>query len=123
MKPPSDRTPEANQLVALRKARGFTNGKAAAAHVRSQVSVVGLADSVWAAYESGTRRISDKHREAIEAVFGPLGDRPGPSKAEPGSLEHYQKRRKPPTLGRAGGEAYRASGGFLERHGVSRRPP
>jgi hypothetical protein len=74
VKAPAERTTTANLLVTLRKARGFTAGKAAAAHVREQTGVVGLSDSVWASYESGTRKISDKHRAAIEDVFGSLGE-------------------------------------------------
>jgi hypothetical protein len=73
VKAPAERTTTANLLVTLRKARGFTAGKAAAAHVREQTGVVGLSDSVWASYESGTRKISDKHRAAIESVFGAIG--------------------------------------------------
>jgi transcriptional regulator with XRE-family HTH domain len=78
VKAPNERTDTANLLVALRKARGFTSGKAAAAHVRDQT---GVADSVWAQYESGTRKISDKHRAAIESVLGALGDAPAPASA------------------------------------------
>jgi hypothetical protein len=73
VKAPNERSTTGNLLVALRKARGFTNGKKAAEHVRQQTQVVGLADSVWASYESGGRPMSAKHRAAIESVFGPLG--------------------------------------------------
>lgn len=85
MKAPAERTPDANRLVALRKSRGFTNGKAAAQHIREQTGVTGLADSVWASYESGTRKISVKHRAAIEATLGELG-RPEPQPAATGDV-------------------------------------
>ncbi len=87
VKAPSERTTTANLLVTLRKARGFTSGKAAAAHVRQQTGVVGLSDSVWASYESGTRKVSDKHRDAISQVFGQLDDAPPVSVAPAGSSD------------------------------------
>jgi hypothetical protein len=71
---PTDKPATANALVALRKAHSFTNAKKAAEHVRHQTGVVGLSDSVWASYESGKRKVSAKHREAIESVFGPMAD-------------------------------------------------
>lgn len=74
MKAPSERSATANAILAARKARGFTSAATAAQHVREQTRVLGLSDSVWAAYESDARKLSVKHREAIEAVFGPLGD-------------------------------------------------
>lgn len=61
-------------LTELRKARGFSNGPKAAAHVVELTGVTGLSDSVWKDYEAGNRPISDKHRKAIEAILGPIGD-------------------------------------------------
>lgn len=76
VKSPSERGLTAQRLIDVRKAAGFTNQKAAAAHVRAVTKVVGLTDSQWASYESGDPRrpFQAKHREAIESVFGPLND-------------------------------------------------
>lgn len=69
----ADRPPLAEALRRARLAR-FTNQKDAAAHVRAETGVVGLTDSQWASYESGDPRrpFQQKHRDAIEQVFGPL---------------------------------------------------
>lgn len=81
MKGPDERGLTAQRLRDVRIAAGFSNQKKAAAHVREVTRVVGLTDSQWASYEAGDPRrpFQAKHREAIEAVFGPLGDdRPDP---------------------------------------------
>jgi hypothetical protein len=76
MKAAGERGLTATRLVEARKRAGFTNQKLAAAHVREQTGVIGLTDSQWASYESGDPRrpFQQKHRDAIESVFGPLGD-------------------------------------------------
>ena len=83
MKAPDERGLTAQRLVDLRKRAGFTNQKAAAAHVREVTHVVGLTDSQWASYESGDPRrpFQAKHRAAIESVLGPLNDDNGTAPA------------------------------------------
>lgn len=85
VKTPQERGLTAQRLIDLRKAAGFTNQKAAAAHVRKLTGVVGLTDSQWAAYEAGDPRrpFQQKHRDAIESVFGPLNDQADEEAATP----------------------------------------
>ena len=95
MKSPGERGLTAQRLRDVRLAAGFTNQEAAAAHVRDRTRVVGLTNSQWASYESGDPRrpFQQKHREAIESVFGPLNDQPEqPAPAPAGDMAQLPAR-------------------------------
>ena len=69
MKTPKERGADGLWLYESRRTRGYRNAETARLAVQA-ASGVYIAPSVYAEYESGRRRISDKHRPALVAFWG-----------------------------------------------------